>query len=103
MPRYAARVDVCCFCPDHVDQSASVRHRPNEVLCLPDEITCGAGLINVVKHCDVIFQLRTLRLAYAKRKGGNVLFNDALNTFYLWLYVVGHMVKTTQTAREETR
>ena len=23
----------------------------------------------------------------------NVLFNDALNTFYLWLYGVGHMVK----------
>ena len=26
-------------------------------------------------------------------KEGNVLFNDALNTFYLWLYGVGHMVK----------
>ena len=24
---------------------------------------------------------------------GSVLFNDALNTFYLWLYGVGHMVK----------
>ena len=24
---------------------------------------------------------------------GNVLFNDTLNTFYLWLYGVGHMVK----------
>ena len=27
------------------------------------------------------------------RKEGNVLFNDAFNTFYLWLYGVGHMVK----------
>ena len=27
------------------------------------------------------------------RKKGNVLFNDALNTFYLRLYGVGHMVK----------
>ena len=27
------------------------------------------------------------------RKEGNVLFNDTLNTFYLWLYGVGHMVK----------
>ena len=26
-------------------------------------------------------------------KEGNVLFNDALNTFYLRLYGVGHMVK----------
>ena len=26
-------------------------------------------------------------------KEGNVLFNDALNTFYLWLYGVRHMVK----------
>ena len=28
-----------------------------------------------------------------RRKEGNVLFNDALNTFYLQLYGVGHMVK----------
>ena len=27
------------------------------------------------------------------RKEGNVLFNDALNTFYLRLYSIGHMVK----------
>ena len=28
------------------------------------------------------------------RKEGNVLFNDALNTFYLRLYGVGHVVKS---------
>ena len=28
-----------------------------------------------------------------KKKEGNVLFNDALNTFYLQLYGVRHMVK----------
>ena len=28
-----------------------------------------------------------------KMKEGNVLFNDALNTFYLRLYGVRHMVK----------
>ena len=28
-----------------------------------------------------------------KRKEGNVLFNDALNTFYLQLYGVRHIVK----------
>ena len=27
------------------------------------------------------------------RKERNVLFNDALNTFYLWLYGIRHMVK----------
>ena len=27
------------------------------------------------------------------RKEGNVLFNNTLNTFYLWLYGVRHMVK----------
>ena len=26
-------------------------------------------------------------------KEGSVLFNDVLNTFYLWLYDVRHMVK----------
>ena len=35
-------------------------------------------------------------------KEGNVLFNDALNTFYLWLYGVGHRVRN-HSAREETR
>ena len=25
------------------------------------------------------------------KKEGNVLYNDALNTFYLWLYAMRHM------------
>ena len=33
------------------------------------------------------------RVFYEGRKEGNVLFNDALNTFYLRLYGVRHMVK----------
>ena len=38
------------------------------------------------------------------RKEGNVLFNDALNTFYLRLYGVTHMVKDhLDSEREETR
>ena len=32
-------------------------------------------------------------LLWVGRKEGNVLFNDALNTFYLRLYGVRHMVK----------
>ena len=28
-----------------------------------------------------------------RRKEGNVLFNDTLNTFYLWLYGIRHMIK----------
>ena len=27
------------------------------------------------------------------RKEGNILFNNALNTFYLCLYYIGHMVR----------
>ena len=33
------------------------------------------------------------RSAEQRRKEGNVLFNDALNTFYLRLYGVRHIVK----------
>ena len=40
--------------------------------------------MGVHAHCDTSDQ---------GRKEGNVLFNDALNTFYLRLYGVGHMVK----------
>ena len=32
-------------------------------------------------------------LIYYFVKEGTILFNDALNTFYLWLYGVGHIVK----------
>ena len=45
--------------------------------------------------------LNTIALM-VRRKEGNVLFNDALNTFYLWLCGVRHMVKD-QSARQETR
>ena len=31
----------------------------------------------------------------------NVLFNDALNTFYLWLYGVRHMVKDYSDSEKE--
>ena len=37
--------------------------------------------------------VRTQTLPALRRKEGNVLFNDAFNTFYLRLYGVGHMVK----------
>ena len=40
------------------------------------------------------------------RKGGNILFNDALNTFYLRLYGVRYMVKDhsdSERERGETR
>ena len=43
---------------------------------------------------DVLYEKCSIKLCTRQgRKEGNVLFNDALNTFYLWLYGVGHMVK----------
>ena len=30
-----------------------------------------------------------------RKEEGNVLFNDTLSIFYLWLYCIGHMVKAT--------
>ena len=35
------------------------------------------------------------------RKGGNVLFNDALNTFYLRLYDIGHMATVKDNSDSE--
>ena len=49
-----------------------------------------------------IYVDRTNHLSFI-RKEGNVLFNDALNTFYLWLYGVRHIVKDHSNRREETR
>ena len=40
-------------------------------------------------------------LSDCERKKGNVLFNGALNTFYLRLYGVGHMVKDHSDSERE--
>ena len=69
--------------------------------------------LNGVRHTVCYFQLAAIYVLYETshrqdstyyglcytshelngRKEGNVLFNDALNTFYLRLYGVGHKVK----------
>ena len=54
---------------------------------------------NERKHCCYLWDTVITYLSIYKdltctfRKERNVLFNDALNTFYLWLYGVRHMVK----------
>ena len=47
------------------------------------DVTSDSGVFLTSVQYDICFS----------RKEGNVLFNDALNTFYLRLYGVGHMVK----------
>ena len=59
--------------------------------------------MNIVKdHSDSVYcvvfltlfvSISLLVLKREGRKEGNVFFNNALNTFYLRLYGVGHMVK----------
>ena len=46
--------------------------------------------------------LRTILIVRKEgRKEGIVLFNDALNTFYLWLYGDKHMVKDHSDSERE--
>ena len=60
---------------------------------------------NKKKNVFLIRQIiRVLTKRLMSRKEGNVIFNDALNTFYLRLYGVRHMVKDhSDSEREETR
>ena len=53
------------------------------------EWTCVVGLLNKL----LCISIQCFMFSFYRRKEGNVLFNDALNTFYLWLYGVRHMVK----------
>ena len=55
-------------------------HRP------PGGASTGSNLLGAV-------QTQPARSLFGGRKEGNVLFNNALNTFYLWLYGVRHMVE----------
>ena len=48
---------------------------------------------------DAFYNSETSVIVKCRRKEGNVIFNDALNTFYLRLYGVTHMVKN-QSDRE---
>ena len=62
---------------------------------------CNSSLLRIVSYkCNVYLTFtrdisgkKVVVSLLERRKEGNFLFNDALNTFYLWLYVVGHMVK----------
>ena len=63
---------------------------PRIISCLPTHV------INLVINDNSLETLYLLLIMFSSllgRKEGNVLFNDALNTFFLWLYGVGHMVK----------
>ena len=50
----------------------------------------GVGFVQLVYQFKFS---QSLSFMSTKRKEGNILFNDALNTFYLRLYDVRHMVK----------
>ena len=52
--------------------------------------------------CSIYFIYSYMALEIWWRKEGNVLFNDAINTFYLRLYCVRYMVKDHSDS-EETR
>ena len=57
---------------------------------VPDEwVRQGQNLTSVTRVCEGFW----VAVENTRRKKGNVLFNDALNTFCLRLYGVGHMVK----------
>ena len=47
----------------------------------------------VLNYYYYFFNFKIKSITPETRKEGNVLFNDALNTFYLRLYGVRHMVK----------
>ena len=56
----------------------------------------------IVVHAHTHTYTHSHRDRVADRKVGNVLFIDALNTFYLWSYGTEHMVKDqTNNEREK--
>ena len=52
-----------------------------------DALQPAASFVCLVPNTDQVYA------GEYRRKDGSVLFNDALNTFYLRLYGVRHMVK----------
>ena len=73
---------------------------------LPSSIWLSFKIVHVIfSLCVEVshWPCHRLILHTVKVVEGNVLFNDTLNTFYLQLYGVGHMVKDhSDSEREET-
>ena len=72
-------------------ESSQLTHCRKE---LPDKkaCPCGAEMSRSSNLSPMLFKLETF-LGRGRERERNVLFNDALNTFYLRLYGVRHMVK----------
>ena len=60
---------------------------------VPRTVTGHVRNLTVCGHVNTFHQSISQSVWKEGRKEGYVLFNDALNTFYLWLYGVRHMVK----------
>ena len=81
--------------------TSSIRTRPRPGC--PISTTNGRDrcIVSTILHqCIVSFILHQC-IARARRKEGHVLFNDTLNTFYLRLYGVKHMVKDHSDSERE--
>ena len=76
-----------------------IRTVANKLYLCQASPTGGAERINLFY---VVSALVTHIRVLWRRKEGNVLFNDALNTFYLRLYGIRYMVKDHSDRREET-
>ena len=59
------------------------------ICTIPDRITHTTAFVTpIVEHW-----LEQEIAQWVRKKEGNVLINDAFNTFYLWLYGIRHRVK----------
>ena len=64
----------------------------------PSHVTARSEFEVAQSRKEILFKMTySIHLIYGymalEGRNENVLFNDTLNTFYLWLYDVGHMVK----------
>ena len=64
-----------------------------------DNVSIKCQLNIIIFHCMILpillygIEILGVEMFFIRRKEGNVLFNDALNTFYLLLYGVRHIAK----------
>ena len=74
-----------------------------QVYFVKDNVTFMSYCLNkaIPQYASYIISAFPSRRVLEGRKEGNVLFNDALNTFYLWLYGVRHMVKDHSVSGKE--
>ena len=89
--RFWVRISVPAPTPSMLYKGKCKATSPSSISLTSNEVIIPFYYGQTAHKAEPSFQESVLELYI--RKEGNVLFNDTLNTFYVWLFGIIHMIK----------